>query len=158
MGALAVPMQQVSLAAVGTNWHTLKLAFKGSQITVSLDGTQLISTTDLEAVPYTNGGVCLDMWTSATPFTMAVDDFLVTQPVTNQAPTTLGIKGNGTGAVTVTFAGTSGAQYLVQATTNIAPPIAWANVSTNTAGADGQWTFTDSTTGRTRRFYRAATP
>ena len=54
--------------------------------------------------------------------------------------------------------GTPGAQYLVQAATNLTPPVAWVNVSTNTAGADGQWTYTDSSTNHTRRFYRAAMP
>jgi hypothetical protein len=153
-----VPMQQVSLAAVGTNWHSLKLAFQGNHITVSFDSNQLISATDLEAAPYAGGGVSIDMWTAATPFAMAVDDFLVTALAANQPPATLGINGNGNGTVTVTFAGTPGAQYLVQAATNLAPPIAWVNVSTNTAGTNGQWTFTDFTINRTRGFYRSAMP
>jgi hypothetical protein len=117
-----------------------------------------MSVTDLEAAPYAGGGVSVDMWTGATPYVMAVDDFLVTSLVATQRPATLGIKDNGNSTVTVTFAGTPGAQYLVQAATNLVPPIAWVNVSTNTAGTNGQWTFTDSNTSRTRRFYRAAMP
>jgi hypothetical protein len=83
---------------------------------------------------------------------------LMNPPVTVQTPTAVGIKGNGDGTVTVTFAGTPGAQYLVQATTNVALPTAWVSVSTNSAGTDGRWTFTDSKTTRPQRFYRAATP
>jgi len=146
------------LAAVGTNWHLLKLAFQGNLITVSLDGNQLVSVTDLDAVPYASGGVSVDMWTSATPYVMAVDDFLVSTFESAQAPATLGIVASSNGTATVTFAGTPGAQYFVQAATNLAVPITWANVSTNTAGTDGRWTFTDSTTSGTQRFYRSAKP
>ena len=60
-------------------------------------------------------------------------------------------------SVTVTFAGTPDAQYVVQASDNLAPP-AWENVSTNTAGTDGQWTFTESTEHYPGRFYRSAKP
>jgi hypothetical protein len=154
----SAPMQLVRLAAVGTNWHALKLTVQGNHITVSLDGNQLIDTTDVEAAPYGSGGVSVDMWTFETPFGMAVDNFLVTALAAAPAPPTLGIKGNGTGTVTITFTGTPGAQYVIQAATNLAPPIAWVNVSTNTAGTNGQWTFADSTTSRARRFYRSATP
>jgi hypothetical protein len=72
-------------------------------------------------------------------------------------PSTIGIQNNADGTVTVTFAGTPDAQYVVQASDNLAPP-AWENVSTNTAGTDGQWTFTESTAHRPVRFYRSAKP
>ena len=66
---------------------------------------------------------------------------------------------NGDGSVTVTFAGTPGAEYLVLGTTNLVSPGSWVNVSTNTAGVDGQWTYTDnSTTSYAQRFFRAAKP
>jgi hypothetical protein len=70
-------------------------------------------------------------------------------------PITLGIKANGNGTVTVSFQGTPGGQYIVQATTNLGQPGTWSSVSTNIAGADGLWTFTDSTT-QSHKFYRAA--
>jgi hypothetical protein len=162
-GVNFVPMQQVSLAAVGTNWHALKLAFQGNLITVSFDGNQMMSVTDLEAVPYASGGVSVDFWTSATPYVMAVDDFMVSSLassslVASPTPATLSIMGNGDGTATITFLGTPGAQYVVQTATNLAVSTEWANVSTNTAGADGRWTFTDSTTSGTQRFYRSAKP
>ena len=72
-------------------------------------------------------------------------------------PSTIGIQFNTDGTVTVTFAGTPNVQYVVQASDNLAPR-AWENVSTNTAGTDGQWTFTESTAHRPVRFYRSAKP
>jgi hypothetical protein len=78
--------------------------------------------------------------------------------VTVQTPSTLSIKANGDGTATIAFAGTAGAKYVVQAATNLAPPVAWINVSTNTAGTDGRWTFTDSMSSGLPRFYRSAKP
>ena len=74
-----------------------------------------------------------------------------------QTPSTLGAKNNGNGTVTITFAGTPGGRYVVQATAILAP-VEWTNVSTNTAATDGQWTFTDSMTTHSQRFYRSAKP
>jgi hypothetical protein len=70
-------------------------------------------------------------------------------------PVTLGITANVNGTVTVTFQGTPGGQYVVQATTSLNQPTLWSNVSTNVAGVDGLWTYTDSTT-QPQAFYRAA--
>ena len=72
-------------------------------------------------------------------------------------PSTIGIQINTDGTVTVTFAGTPDGRYMVQASDNLAPAV-WENVSTNTAGTDGQWTFTESTAGQPIRFYRAMAP
>jgi hypothetical protein len=73
----------------------------------------------------------------------------------NDLPRTLGLLNNGDGTVTVQFAGTPGVQYVVQAATSLAPPIAWVNISTNTAGPDGLWTITDSVANNPQRFYRS---
>jgi len=70
-------------------------------------------------------------------------------------PVTLGIIANGNGTVTVTFLGTPGAEYVVQATTSLAQPITWSNVSTNVADVDGHWTYTDAAN-QPHVFYRAA--
>ena len=75
-------------------------------------------------------------------------------PVT---PSTIGIQNNADGTVTATFAGTPDGQYVVQASENLAVPN-WDNVSTNTADANGQWTFTEATSGHSARFYRSAKP
>jgi hypothetical protein len=75
-----------------------------------------------------------------------------------QTPITVGIVNNGDGSVTVSFTGTPGAEYIVQAKSVLGSPAAWENVSTNTAGADGKWTFTDSTEDHPARFFRSAMP
>jgi hypothetical protein len=72
-------------------------------------------------------------------------------------PSTIGILNNADGTVTVIFAGTPDGRYVVQASDNLAPR-AWENVSTNMAGTDGQWTFTESTERHPMRRYRSAKP
>jgi hypothetical protein len=93
---------------------------------------------------------------SATLGVVSGNTLLTVQPVT---PSVLGIVRNGNGSVTITFAGTPGAEYRVLANTNLALPGSWVNVSTNTASPAGQWTYTDSSTAsHTQRFFRAAKP
>ena len=75
-----------------------------------------------------------------------------------QTPSMVGIAANGDGTVTITFEGTPGAQYLVQAVSNLGQSADWENVSTNTAGPDGRWTFTESMAAHSQRFYRSAKP
>jgi hypothetical protein len=82
---------------------------------------------------------------------------LLVEAVTVQTPMTLGVKNNGDGTVTVTFAGTPGGQYLVQ-TTDALGSMPWSNISTNIAGPDGVWTFTESMTNHVRQFFRSAEP
>ena len=74
-----------------------------------------------------------------------------------QRPIIAGIKINGGGTVTVSFSGTPYVKYVVQASSELAAPV-WENMATNLAGADGQWTFEDSTGGHTQRFYRSVKP
>ena len=76
---------------------------------------------------------------------------------TPQPPITGGIKNNGNGTVTVSFSGTPYVEYVVQVSDSLFPPL-WVNVSTNMAGADGLWTFEDSTRRDPQRFYRSAKP
>jgi hypothetical protein len=79
-------MEQVSLPGVGTNWHSVELAFQGSQITVYYDNTnQVLSVTDDGSFngqgAYTNGGISVDMWTEYVTYTMSVDNVIVSQIV-----------------------------------------------------------------------------
>jgi hypothetical protein len=76
-GSSGVAMAEASLMATGTNWHTVKLAFHGDQIAVFYDGNQMISATDVEAVPYSSGGISADLWTALEECTMSVDDVIV---------------------------------------------------------------------------------
>jgi hypothetical protein len=70
-----------------------------------------------------------------------------------------GISTNGNGTVTIGFAGIPGLNYLIQAATNLSPPITWTTLSTNMAGTNGLFNFTDlNATNYTSRYYRTATP
>jgi hypothetical protein len=75
-----------------------------------------------------------------------------------QTPSTLGLTAHYDGTVTITFQGTPGAQYLVQAVSDLGQSAGWENVSTNIAGPDGRWTFTESMAAHSQRFYRSAKP
>ncbi len=76
-GSIGAAMAEASLAAVGTNWHSLKLAFRENQIAVFYDGNQVLSVPDVEAVPYGSGGISADVWTYLLPYTMSVGDVVV---------------------------------------------------------------------------------
>jgi autotransporter-associated beta strand protein len=57
------------------------------------------------------------------------------------------------------FAGTPNRPYLIQATTNLAPPIVWATISTNTAATNGLFQYIDlNATNFDSRYYRTAKP
>jgi uncharacterized repeat protein (TIGR01451 family) len=77
-GSPSSPMATVNLPAVGTAWHTLKLAFLGNQIGVYYDGAQVLSVTDVEPQPYLSGGIGADMWTDSSMYVVSMDDVLVT--------------------------------------------------------------------------------
>ena len=156
-GVSFVPMQQVSLPGVNTNWHTLKLTFQGNQIKVSYDGSDVLTVTDIEAQPLLTGGISADMWTDVTPYLMTLDDVVARMIATAVPPSITGIQ-KSSNSVTITFAGTPGATYLVQATTNLVSPVAWQTISTNVAASNGQWTFVDSTTNYLQRYFRSARP
>jgi hypothetical protein len=71
------------------------------------------------------------------------------------APGKLAISGKPGSAVTVAFTGTPAAQYIVQATSALAPA-GWVNLSTNVADSAGVIKFTDSNAAHfPTRFYRA---
>jgi uncharacterized repeat protein (TIGR03803 family) len=61
------------------------------------------------------------------------------------------------GSVTLFFLGGPNSTNIIQAAVNLTPPIAWQNVSTNVADANGAWQFTDTITGSTK-FYRSYAP
>jgi hypothetical protein len=76
-----VPMTNTTLPSVGTDWHTLKLAFSNNLVQVFYHGTNILSMYDTETnhVSNSSGGVSLDMWTSdfGPSFNMSVDDVIV---------------------------------------------------------------------------------
>ena len=206
----ATPMALVNLPAVGTNQHTLSLAFQGSQIAVSFDGTQVTNVNDNgfdSRAAYATGSISADSYTlSSNTFIMSIDNVQVTAlatatttgdaqiyangaalgglaplnsgaaaspgdetsdgsgslvgvvSVVAQIPSIIGMAVAGDGTVTVTFQGTPGAPYVVQAVSDLGQSTGWENVSTNTAGPDGQWTFTEPMAARAQRYYRSGKP
>ena len=75
-----VPMQQVNLPDVGTDWHTLQMTFTGNRIQVYYDGELLIDITDNNfdsRAPYLSGGISADWWTWSLPYTITIDDISV---------------------------------------------------------------------------------
>jgi VCBS repeat-containing protein len=71
------PIAEVNLPPVGTNFHTVKLAFLWNRIAVYFDGNLMITAPDQEVTPLLNGSVILDMWTDATGYQMSVDDVII---------------------------------------------------------------------------------
>ena len=80
-------MAEVNLSCLDTNWHALKLAFRGNRIAVYLDGNQVAAVTDnnFDGVPaYTNGGIGLHMFMSSA-FVATFDNVLVSPLVTDDS-------------------------------------------------------------------------
>jgi hypothetical protein len=63
------------------------------------------------------------------------------------------------GTVALSFAGTPNSTNRLWVATNLGPPAVWSPLSTNVAGPDGTWRFTDSSAvGWACRFYRVSMP
>ena len=76
-------LQQVNLPPVGTNVHTVKLAFQGTNLVVYFDGSLVISTNDPAA--YTSGGVTLDAVAYPTLEIVNFDNVVVASLVANDS-------------------------------------------------------------------------
>jgi hypothetical protein len=134
---------------VGTDWHTLRMVFIGSQIQVYYDGTKLIDFTDASG-PYASGGISADMFTLNAVYTMNVDNIIVTAPGTSSicagvSPTSAKV---GTPNVNVTMTGTdtsfvdgvsaaifSGTGITVNTTSVTSPTVAVANITISSGAA-----------------------
>jgi hypothetical protein len=65
---------------------------------------------------------------------------------------------NSEGSLALSCVSPPGSTNLVQVATNLAPPVLWQTLSTNIAGPDGDWQFTDTNTANSpARFYRTVT-
>ncbi|MCX6925033.1 MAG: Ig-like domain repeat protein, partial [Verrucomicrobia bacterium] len=153
--AMVTPVAQTSTTPTGDiQFYTNGVAL-GSALALT-DGVASLSTADLP--PGTNTVLAAYLGDSnylgSSNSLLLVVAVVADKPAT---PSTIGIQMNADGTVTVTFVGTPEAQYMVQASDSVAPP-AWENVSTNTAGTNGQWTFTEFTEHYPARFYRSAIP
>jgi hypothetical protein len=63
-----------------------------------------------------------------------------------------------TQGMTMHFAGTGGTSYRIQVTENLAVPTSWTDLTTIVAPANGLFSYTDTNTLTTNRFYRAVSP
>jgi hypothetical protein len=65
---------------------------------------------------------------------------------------------NSEGSVALNFVSQPGSTNVVLCTTNLSPPIFWQPLSTNRAGPDGTWQFTDTNAASYQsQFYRSLT-
>ena len=75
--------------------------------------------------------------------------------VLTQTPYIYNFARNTNGAMTLYSVCVPGSTNLVLSTTNLAPPIVWQSISTNVAGSNGDWQFSDTNAPRYKfRFYR----
>jgi autotransporter-associated beta strand protein len=75
----------------------------------------------------------------------------------NAPPAVTGISVLSDGSLQLNFSGTAGSVYLIEAATNLTPPIVWTTLSTNTADTNGLFSFIDLTaTNYNGRYYRTA--
>jgi hypothetical protein len=70
----------------------------------------------------------------------------------------LNIVSSGRNGIQLQMSGTPNSAYAVQSTTNLAPPIQWQSLLTNTADTNGVWQFTDTNFNSAQKFYRVTTP
>ena len=132
-------------------FYTNAVAF--GDLVALTDGVAVLNTADLPAgatrvkAVYAGDGNYLSSVSSVDQVVHAI-----------QNPITVGIENNGDGSVTVSYSGTPGARYIVQAKSDLGLATDWENVSTNTAGTDGKWTITESIEDHPARFYRSFIP
>lgn len=85
----------------------------------------------------------------------ALDDLVVTVPVI----TFTNLSRDANGSINLFCQGMPGLTHRISATMDLSQPAAWQVISTNQAGADGTWQFTDTNAvNYPRRFYRASLP
>jgi hypothetical protein len=151
-GSAGAVMGEVSLPAVGTNWHNLAVAFQGQQIGVYFDGNRLLSAIDVEAQTYSSGGISFDLWTDATPYIMSVDDVVVSHLAVDDSY----VMDQGT-TLTVAAPGLLGNDTAIFGTSLTAVVVSGPTNGTLQLSADGGFTFTPATnfTGADSFTYRA---
>ncbi len=66
-----------------------------------------------------------------------------------------GVVGNPDGSFTLSLLGSPGYTYVLESATNLASPVDWLYITTNTPGTNGVWQFTDwQATNFSQQFYR----
>jgi hypothetical protein len=164
-GASYTAMQQASLPGVGTNWHTVKMAFSGNQITVSYDSNQVMTVTDTEATPYSAGGVSLDLWTDTRGYTMLVDNVSVASlaggggsprpadAVTPASPPVIESIQVIDGQAVITWSAAEGQRYRLQFTGDLGHP-EWVDDETEILATGSRASASNAIGASQQRFYR----
>jgi len=91
----------------------------------------------------------------------SLDDVVVrnTDPFASPIILITGIVKNPDGSIALSFSGAPNMNHRVLASGSLGPSVLWSPISTNLAGADGAWQFTDTNTAASPlRFYRASLP
>ena len=82
---------------------------------------------------------------------------LDSRPTGLPSPTLTVNLGSGTN-LNLSLTGLPGTNYVLQAATNLTPPIQWQPLITNTADTNGLWQFADTNLNSSQKFYRVTTP
>lgn len=156
-------LQEVQLAAVGTNSHLLKLCFFGDRIRASFDDQVVAEVTDATLGA---GGITAEMWANGDPYLFQLDDVTVSvlspaeiASLSLPAPPHLEtIERLADGNMLLVAQGEPGREYHLQASADLNGP-SWSAIATNTAGVSGQVEFADrAATNHPSRFYRIFAP
>jgi MBG domain (YGX type)/Bacterial Ig-like domain (group 3) len=129
-------------------------AFAGESVLLTNGVASLVATlstgTNLIVAAYLGDG-------NSMPSINSISQVVTNSPIVAVPPSALSILRNGDGTVTVSFSGTPGADYSLQAVSSLQDPAGWSNVASGVAAADGKWSFTEPMA-PTARFYRALLP
>ena len=123
---------------VGTNQHTVKLAFSGNQIAAYYDGTRVISVADNQS-PYLSGGITADMWTDLVPYLFSVDNVVVSTLVADDS-----FNVNANSSLMVSAPGVLANDTEVYGTNLQAQVVSNPTNGTLSLNADGSFTYTPS--------------
>jgi hypothetical protein len=146
------PMATVTLPAVGTNAHTLKVTFSTNGIAVLFDGVPEINLNDTNfdgVPPLTGGGITAEMYNGGSNYTFAINNVSAAPLV---LPQILGINLANNVAV-VTWTSIPGQSYQLQYKDNLFSG-AWNNVIPNILATDTNSSATNLNIGPNQQFYR----
>ena len=144
----------ILISSLATNWSDLD----GDTITlagVSSPSTNGATVTfDSSKIYYTNANNVTDRF----GYTISdgqggTNNGIITVLMAQQTVSSVTVSNNGN--MVLDFTGIPGSTYWVMAATNLVPPVTWTPISTNVAGTNGLWLFTDTqATNFLHRFYR----
>ena len=147
----------VPLSGLGTNWHTLELSFLNTNVTAFFDGVQITNLVDSGTFdgqpPFTAGGIDAELYTlSPTPFTLSLQNMIVTTIAPPTAPAMLSV-GQTNQVITVTWSSVAGFIYGLQSTTNLTAGN-WTTLSPSVLATGPVSSLTNFIGNTPQQFYR----